>query len=87
MNKTFFWGVTATFALLLGLGFRKSSFFRPALAQHLNAAAKATYVTAADVTATASRAQQRPGAAAGGGAHRPYCGFGSPTPVIGKRGA
>src|SRR5437660_9689389 len=58
MNKRVFLGVAATFALLLGLGFSKSNFFRPALAQHLNAAAKATYVTAADVTATASRAPE-----------------------------
>src|SRR5438552_2700411 len=54
-NRTLFLGVAATLALLLGLGFNKSNFFRPALAQHLNAVAKATYVTAADVSATASR--------------------------------
>src|SRR3989442_14334541 len=58
MNKTIFFGVAATFALLLGLAFSKSNFFRSALAQHLNAAAKATYVTAADVSATASRAPE-----------------------------
>ena len=57
-NKTLFLGVAAALALLLGFGFSKSNFFRPALAQHLNAAAKATYVTAADVSATASRAPE-----------------------------
>src|SRR5260370_22467938 len=58
MKQTRFLGVAAAFALLLGLGCSKSNFFGPQLAQHLNAAAKATYVTAADVSATASRAPE-----------------------------
>jgi len=58
MNKTIFFGVAAAFALLLGLAFSKSNFFRPALAQHLNAAAKATYVTAADMSATVNHAPE-----------------------------
>src|SRR6266478_9531268 len=58
MNRTLFLGVPVALALLLGLLFSKSNFFRPVLAQHLNAPPKATYVTAADVSATASRAPE-----------------------------
>jgi hypothetical protein len=58
MKQKLFFGTAAAFALLLSLAIGKTTFFRPALAQHLNAAARATYLTAADISATANRAPE-----------------------------
>jgi hypothetical protein len=58
MKQKLFFGIAAAFALLLSLAIGKTTFFRPALAQHLNAAARATYLTAADISATANRAPE-----------------------------